>query len=137
MAIIEDFFISKFPYNGAVYTFVVDEDAPLDEREPEEVTVQEMKCDIQRQGARRNGVFLGAGYTVYYPLDPNPDWDGNDMATKYMPIKVKRGMTFKGNDSLYHIEGEIEFVRFSQLGQASFDVKVSTESDLNISEDGK
>lgn len=129
MAIIEDILFEEYPYEGVFYTVETDYDAPLDEREPKEVLVQEVCCDIQRQGARHSGSFLGAGYTVYFPLEENPNWDGIRIADKYLPIKVKRGMMFRGGDSIYPIVGEIEFVRFSQLGQASVDIQVKTENE--------
>lgn len=128
MPLIEDYEIEKYPYKGAFYRSSIDLDALLDEREPIETLVEEVKCDIQRQGARHQGSFLGVGYTIYYPLMPNPDWDGEDMSTKYLPIKTRRGMIFRGGEPLYPVVGEVEFVRFSQLGQASIDIKVKTES---------
>lgn len=130
MAIKEDRSIQKYPYHGAFFTYDTDMSLPLDERTPKEILVEEVEhCDIQRQGARHQGSFLGAGYTVYYPLTPNPEWDGIDASEQYMPINVMRGMIFRGGEPLYPVEGEVEFVRFSQLGQASIDIKVKTESE--------
>lgn len=131
MAIATDRHIEKYPYNGAFYTFIVDDSLPLDERIPQEILVEEVEhCDIQIISSRHQGAFLGAGYIVYYPLTPNPDWDGINGSERYMPINVRRGMTFKGGDPLYPVEGEVELVRFSQLGQASIYIKVKTESDI-------
>ena len=130
MSIKEDRFFQKYPYSGAFFTWDTPMDAPLDQREPQEILVEEVEhCDIQRQSARHQGFLLGAGYTVYYPLTPNPEWDGKSGSEQYLPIKVRRGMTFKGGDPLYLVTGEVEFVRFSQLGEASIDIKVNTETD--------
>lgn len=121
--------IKKYPYHGAFYSYDTDFSLPLDERVPQEILVEEVECDIQRQGARHNGGLLGAGYKVKYPLEPNPEWDGVDASQRYLPIKVRRGMTFKGGEPLYPVEGEVEFIRFSQLGEATIDIKVKTESE--------
>lgn len=129
MGIIRKPTFSKYPYNGAFYSYDIDFSQPLDKRKPQEILVEEVICDIQRQGARHNGGLLGAGYKVKYPLVPNPEWDGEDDSKQYLPIKVRRGMTFKGGEPLYPVEGEVEFVRFSQLGEATIDIKVKTESD--------
>lgn len=130
MAIKEDRFFKKYPYSGAFFEYEVpNSDIPLDQREPHEVLVEEVAhCDIQRQSARHQGFLLGAGYTVKYPLTPNLEWDGENGSEQYMPINVRRGMTFRGGEPLYPVEGIVEFVRFSQLGEASIDIKVDTES---------
>lgn len=130
MPLRKDYRVDKYPYHGAFYTYETDMDAPLDERETKEVLIEKVRCDIQRQGARHHSTLLGAGYTVYYPLEENPDWDGVDMSDKFLPIKVRRGMIFKGGEPLYPVMGTVEFVRFSQLGQASIDLKVLTETDV-------
>lgn len=128
MGIIRSHKIRKYPYRGAFYSYEIDFSLPLDKRAPQEILVEEVQCDIQRQGARHNGGLLGAGYEVKYPLSPNPEWDGEDASKQYLPIKARRGMAFKGGEPLYPVEGEVEFVRFSQLGEASIDIKVKTES---------
>lgn len=131
---LDDLFDSDFkeyPYSGAFYTFGVDEDLPLDERVPQEILVEVVEhCDIQIITSRHQGNFLGAGYKIYYPLEPNPEWDGVNASEKWMPIKVRRGMTFRGGGPLYPTEGTVELVRFSQMGQASIYIKVGTESDI-------
>lgn len=129
---IDDFDISSldmtdFPFEGAFYDYVEDEDAPLNERVPKEALVEEVRCDIQRSAKLHNGIMLGADYTVYWALEPNPEsiYD-ND---KYMPIKVRRGMHFRGMMYGYLVEGVVEIVRVSQLGGCSCDIKVTDESE--------
>lgn len=126
-----DFDISEldmddFPFEGAFYTTEVDEDAPLDERIPQEVEVFRTVCDIQRSAKLHNGFLLGADYTVYWPLEINPDSTGT--VDKYGPIKVRRGMIFRGIMYGYPVVGTVEIVRPSQLGGCSCDIKVVTES---------
>lgn len=129
MGVIRKHNIRKYPYNGGFYSYLTDFSLPLDERVQKEYLVEEVVCDIQRQGASHKGGLLGAGYKVKYPLEPNPEWDGKDASEQYMPIKVRRGMTFRGGSPLYPVEGEVEFIRFSQLGEATIDIKVKTESE--------
>lgn len=129
---IDDFDISAFgmddfPFEGAFYDYEIDESLPLDERVPQEVLVQEVRCDIQRSAKLHNGVMLGADYTVYWALEENPESTySND---KYMPIKVRRGMKFRGMMYGYLVEGVVEIVRASQLGGCSADIKTVTESE--------
>lgn len=119
--------MSDFPFEGAFYTYEVNEDAPLDERVPQEVLVEEIKCDIQRSAKLHNGVMLGADYTVYWALEENPE--STYTNDKYMPIKVRRGMRFRGMMYGYLVEGTVEIVRASQLGGCSCDIKIITESE--------
>lgn len=129
---IDDFDISAlgmadFPYiDGVFYTYEVDKSKPLNERVPTEVIVLETNFDAQRSAKLHNGMSNGANYTIYWPLELNPDsvgsWD------KYMPIPVKRGMRFRGEANGVMINGEVEIVRPSQLGGASCDIKVLTET---------
>lgn len=129
MGVIRKRNIRKYPYKGAFYSYDTDFSLPLDERVSQKVLIHEVDCDIQRQGASHKSGLLGAGYKVKYPLELNPDWDGEDSSEQYLPIKVRRGMMFKGGEPLYPVEGEVEFVRFSQLGEATIDIKVKTETE--------
>lgn len=131
MAILEDFNIEdvdvvEYPFEGAFYTNEIDEDAPLDERIPYEVLVFETKCDIQKNSRLHNGFMLATDYCVYWPLELNPESTGT--VDKYGPIKVKRGMTFRGVMYGYEVYGTVEIVRPSQLGGCSCDIKVVTEN---------
>lgn len=118
--------MADFPFEGAFYTYEIDKSLPLDQRVPQEVLVFETACDIQRSAKLHNGVMLGADYTVYWALEENSEstYD-ND---KYMPIKVRRGMKFRGVMYGYLVEGTVEIVRASQLGGCSCDIKVVTEN---------
>ena len=119
--------MTDFPFEGAFFDDEVDNDAPLDERVPQEVLIEEVKCDIQRSSKLHNGVMLGADYTVYWSLEENPE--STYTNDKYMPIKVRRGMHFRGMMYGYLVEGVVEIVRASQLGGCSADIKITTESE--------
>lgn len=125
---IDDFEMEEFPFHGAFYTYETNEDLPLDEREPKEVLVFSTECDIQKRSGLRQNTALLAEYTVYFPLTLDPDSTG--AHDKYGPVKVRRGMKFRGTGYGYTYEGTVEMVRFSQLGGCSVDIRVETESDL-------
>ena len=118
--------MTDFPFEGAFYDYETDDSLPLDEREAQEVLVEEVKCDIQRSAQLHNGVLLGADYTVYWALEENPE--STYTNDRYMPIKVRRGMHFRGMMYGYLVEGTVEIVRASQLGGCSADIKIVTES---------
>lgn len=120
--------IEEYPYiDGIFYTYDVDMSKPLDERIPEEVLVLETRFDAQEAAKLHNGMALNADYSIFWPLEPNPEshgaWD------KYMPINVKRGMRFRGIADGILIEGEVELVIPSQLGGAKCYIKVTSESE--------
>lgn len=119
---------AKYPYiDGIFYTYETDMNKPLDERKPEEVIVLKTRFDAQKVAKMHNGGALNADYTIYWPLEHNPD--AQDTWDEYMPIPVKRGMRFKGVADGVLIDGVVEIVAPSQLGQASADIKVTTESE--------
>lgn len=120
--------MTDFPFVGEFYTYEVDEEAPLDERVPQEVVIFETPCDIQRRGKLGGSGMLAADYVVFFPLEENPDSDCT--ADKYGPVLVRRGMRFRGECYGYTAEGVVEFVRVSQLGGCSVDIKITTESDI-------
>jgi hypothetical protein len=122
-----EFELVDYPYTGGFYEVKIDNSLPLDEQTEEEVLVFETVCDIQRTAKLHNGNLLGANYTVYWPLEENPDATGT--VDKFMPILVRRGMTFKGVFYDYPVIGEVEIVRPSQLGGCSCDIKVVTENE--------
>lgn len=129
---IDDFDISPydmadFPFEGAFYTYVIDKSLPADKRIPQEVLVEEVKCDIQKNSRMHNGVALNADYCVYWELERNPE--STYTNDRYMPVKVRRGMTFKGIMYGYSVIGTVEIVRVSQLGGCSADIKITTESE--------
>lgn len=128
MPLIESRHIEKYPFFGGFYTYEVNEDAPLDERVPQEMLVFDTKCDIQRRGKLGGNGMLAADYVVFFPLEENPNATG--LKDKYGPIKVRRGMRFRGEAYGYTAEGVVEFIRPSQLGMCSVDVKITTESEV-------
>lgn len=123
---IEGMEMDDYPFEGAFYDWQVDEDADLDERVPQEIEVFRTVCDIQRSSKLHNGFMLAADYTVYWPLETNPESTGS--VDKYGPIKVRRGMIFRGIMYGYPVAGTVEIVRPSQLGGCSCDIKVVTEN---------
>lgn len=126
-----DFDISEldhemYPYYGYFFEVVIDDSKPLDERKPEERIVFETKCDVQKNSRLHTLNLLAADYTVYFPLELNQD--STDTVDKYGPIQVRRGHRFRGEFYGYTLEGVVEFVRPSQLGACSVDIKTNTES---------
>lgn len=134
LSMIDEFDISEldmsdFPFKGAFYTYDIDYSLPLDQRVPQEVLVFETPCDIQRRGKLGGNGLTGAEYVVFFPLELNPDATGT--ADKYGPVKVRRGMKFRSDPAYgYTCEGVVEFVRMSQLGGCSCDIKITTETDM-------
>lgn len=130
---IEEFDISlldmaDFPFHATFYTYEVDMDAPLDEREPKEKLVFETVADIQKRSGLRQNTALLAEYTCYFPLAVNPD--SECTCDKYGPALIRRGMTIRAEGYGYTYEGIVEMIRFSQLGGCSCDFRVSTETDI-------
>lgn len=143
---IDDKEFVEYPYKGYFYEIVVPDDVPLDERVPEEKVVFKTICDIQRSSRLHVGNLLAADYTIYFPLDENISFiqldDGGYLLTDnggrisnnqgtvdmYGPILVRRGHRFRGEFYGYTLEGVVEFVRPSQLGMCSVDIKINTES---------
>lgn len=128
MPLVEDMQLVEFPYKGKFYVEEVDMGLPLDEREAKEAVIFETACDIQRRGKMGGAGMLAADYVVYFPLEENPDATG--AYDKYGPVLVRRGQRFRGEAYGYTAEGVVEFVRVSQLGGCSVDIKIITESDL-------
>jgi hypothetical protein len=129
----EDIQLVEYPYKGAFYTVTIDTSLPLIDQVEEEVLVFETVCDIQRTAKLHNGNLLGANYTVYFPLEKNPDATGTIDA--FMPIKIRRGMIFKGEFYGYEVSGQVEIIRPSQLGGCSCDIKIISETDYQESEE--
>lgn len=123
---IDDKEFAEYPYIGYFYEIVVDNSKPLDERIPEERVIFETICDIQRSSRLHTLNLLAADYTVYFPLELNPD--STDSVDLYGPIQVRRGHRFRGEFYDYTLEGVVEFVRPSQLGMCSVDIKINTEN---------
>lgn len=115
-----------FPYEGAFYEVTVDESLPLDMQTEVETEVFRTVVDIQRLAKLHSSNLLAANYTVYFPLEENPDAKGT--VDKFKDPGVRRGQTFKGVFYGYEIKGIVEIVRPSQLGGMSVDIKVNTEN---------
>lgn len=129
MAVLDDFPVegmTPYPYHGAFYRYEIPEDAPLDKQETQEILVYETDCDIQKRAGLRQANLIADDYTIYLPLELNPDATGT--IDKYKDCGVRRGMTFRGEFYGNAIEGTIEMVRPSQLGAMSVDIKVVTEN---------
>lgn len=127
---IEEFDISgldmtDFPYHGYFVKYEIDENAPLDQQEEQEILVFETDCDIQKRAGLRQANLLAADYSIYFPLSLNPNATGT--VDKYLDCGVRRGHTFRGEFYGNTIEGIVEMVRPSQLGGMSVDIKVVTE----------
>lgn len=131
MAVLDDFPIegmTTYPYHGAFYRYDVDNTLPLDQQEDMETLVYETDVDIQkRSGIRQSNLFISE-YTIYFPLELNPESTGT--IDKYKDCGVRRGHTFRGEFYGNTVEGVVEMVRPSQLGAMSVDIKVVTE-DVN------
>lgn len=127
-----DIEMNEYPYHGSFYRVEVDNSLPAYDRTEKEVLVFETDCDIQRSAKLHNGVLLGVNYTVYFPLEINPNATGT--IDKYLPIKIRRGMTFRGEFYGYTVEGQVEIIRPSQLGGCSCDIKIVSESDATDDE---
>jgi hypothetical protein len=125
MPLVENHDLAKFPYHGAFYTYGVDESLPLYEQEEKEIKVFETDCDIQKTSKLHSGTLLVAYYTIYFPLEENPDATGT--IDKFKDIPIRRGMTFKGMFYGVEVVGEVEIIRPSQLGACSCDIKVVDE----------
>lgn len=129
MAVLDDFPLegmTPYPYHGSFLRYETNEDVPLDEQVEEEIKIFETDCDIQRRAGLRQANLLVADYTIYFPLEINPDAKGT--IDKYKDCGVRRGHTFRGEFYGNTIEGIVEMVRPSQLGAMSVDIKVVTEN---------
>lgn len=122
---IDDFDFEEYPYHGCFYITTIDTTVPLDKRVARKELILDTDCDIQRQSARHNGGLLGAGYDIYWPLELNPESTG--IGNRYLPPRVKRGMTFEGEYYGDRVVGEVEIVVPSQLGGCQATIKVKTE----------
>lgn len=119
----------KYPFHGAFFRYAVDEDAPLDEQTDEEILVYETDCNILRRAGLRQANLVVADYNVRFPLERNPEATGTiDL---YKDCGVRRGYTFRGEFYGVTIEGQIEMIEPSQLGEMNVDIKVVTENGSN------
>ena len=118
----------KYPFHGAFYKYAVDESKPLDEQVEEEILIFETVCSIQRRAGLRQANLVVADYNIRFPLELNPDATGT--VDTHLDCGVRRGYTFRGEFYGVTIEGQIEMIEPSQLGEMNVDIKVVTE-DVN------
>ena len=118
----------RYPFHGAFYKYAVDESKPLDEQVEEEILIFETVCSIQRRAGLRQANLVVADFNIRFPLELNPDATGT--VDKYLDCGVRRGYTFRGEFYGVTIEGQIEMIEPSQLGEMNVDIKVVTE-DVN------
>lgn len=123
-----EFDITDFPFNAEFFERVTDMNLDLDKRVPIEQKVFDVPCDIQQKTGLRQGSFLGAEYTCYFPLELNPE--SNDSSDRFGPVKVRRGQILRAKGYGYSYEGVVEMIRFSQLGGCSVDFRCENETDI-------
>lgn len=116
----------KYPYHGAFYRYAIDESKPLDEQVEEEILVYETDCNILRRSGLRQSNLVVADYNVRFPLEPNPGAQGT--SDLYKDCGVRRGYTFRGSFYGITVEGQVEMIEPSQLGEMNVDIKVITEN---------
>ena len=97
--------ISEYPFDGAFYTFGVDESLPLDEQEEMEILVYETKCDIQ-ESLRTNTGPVRETFGVYFPFDENDEFP------------VRDGLFFRGYMYGIEVSGIVRGVFPTQMGGA-------------------
>ena len=103
--------LEEYPFDGAFYTYGVDDSKPLEEQVEEEILVLSTKCDIQEsQKSDANGNII-ASFNIYFPFD------------KETGILIKRGMTFKGEIYGLAVNGKVISVAPSQLGGCVCSIK--------------
>lgn len=116
----------EYPFHGVFYRYIVDENKNLDEQVEEAVLIYETDCDIQRRSGQRQSNLVVADYNIRFPLERNPNATGTiDL---YKDCGVRRGYTFRGKFYGITIEGQVEMIEPSQLGQMNVDIKVVTEN---------
>lgn len=96
--------LQEYPFNGAFYTFGIDESKPLDEQVEEEILLFETKCDIQESTSTSNGGAISASFDVYFPFD------------KKVGVGLQRGDIFKGSFYGVKVEGIVQGLFPTQLG---------------------
>lgn len=101
---IERDILEEYPFDGAFYTFGIDESKPLDEQVEEEILLFETKCDIQESTSTLAGGANTATFDIYFPFD------------KKTGVNLKRGDTFKGSFYGVKVDGMVDGIFPTQLG---------------------
>lgn len=135
--------LTEYPFDGIFYEYKTDTSGGLLEQETEEVEVLRTKCDIQQTSQLGNAGFLASSYTIYFPLEQNSSFEGTDVDSvgdvtevgvnpsetqliddnTYKPIKIRRGMYFRGSIYGYEVNGKVVGVAPSMLGGCACQIK--------------
>lgn len=94
--------IAEYPYDGAFYTYVIDESLPLDEREEVEVMVYSTKCDIQ-ESLRTNTGPVRETFAIYFPFDEREEFP------------IRDGLFFRGDMLGIEVSGIVRGVFPTQM----------------------
>lgn len=103
--------LDEYPFDGAFYTYGVDDSKPLDEQVEEEILVLSTKCDIQESQKSDAYGNITASFNVYFPFNKDEG------------ISLKRGMKFKGSIYGLDINGEVIGVFPTQMGGCVCSIK--------------
>lgn len=117
MAYIDREELQNYPFDGEFYRMTKDTSLPLTEQVTTEVTICQVKCDIQEDSNYRVSSTTKAVYSVYVPFDSE---------TGVVP--VKRGDMFRGTQYGLTIAGKVIGVFPSQLG--TFENYTETSEDV-------
>ena len=133
--------LTEYPFDGLFYEYKTDDFVGLLHQKTEEVEVLRTKCDIQQTSQIGNAGFLASSYTIYFPLNFNsgffrkPQDDKDDEKDvqpidkelvddkTYEPIRIKRGMYFRGSIYGYEVNGKVIGVAPSMLGGCACQIK--------------
>ena len=131
----------EFPFDGVFYEYRTDTSGGLLNQKTEEVEILRTKCDIQQTSQIGNAGFLASSYTIYFPLKSNdsllgsPSDEADGSAGKipsdkelvddktFKPVKIKRGMYFRGTMYGYEVNGKVIGVAPSMLGGCACQIK--------------
>lgn len=131
----------EFPFDGVFYEYRTDTSGGLLNQKTEEVEILRTKCDIQQTSQIGNAGFLASSYTIYFPLEsndsllgsPSDEADGSAGETPsdkelvddkaFKPVKIKRGMYFRGTMYGYEVNGKVIGVAPSMIGGCVCQIK--------------
>lgn len=134
--------LTEYPFDGLFYELLREGGDGLLDEEVKEVEVLRTKCDIQSSSQSSDITYLTGSYTIYFPLefasgffrkpknDDENEKEGVNPTDKelvddktYEPIKIKRGMYFRGVAYGYEVNGKVTAVVPSMLGGVCCQVK--------------
>ena len=108
MAYIDKKRVTEFPYDGKFYRIGVDLSLPPSKREEQEITLLDVKCNVQEAGSNLSGNFINASYKVFFPYV-------NDGVS---PFPFNRDDRFKCIINGVEVNGIVIQAFPSQLGKA-------------------